>query len=129
MFSRCPELDGLADQLIETDVRKASALRIEETSMIERELACLRSHRDTHRPFCKTCTPMENPNNSVPVRCLAKSEIEKQLFVGQRVNVETIRETFIVISIADDGSTVELLNANGAPSMLRICALEHSVHL
>ena len=45
--------------------------------------------------------------------------MERQPFIGQTVNVKTISEAYIVISIADDGSTVELLAANGMPSMLR----------
>jgi len=45
--------------------------------------------------------------------------MQKQPFVGQKVNVKTINEAYIVISIAEDGSTVALLTANGAPSMLR----------
>jgi hypothetical protein len=56
---------------------------------------------------------------SVVFTCRLRGEMERQPFVGQRVNVKTIREAYIVISIADDGSTVELLTVNGTPSMLR----------
>jgi hypothetical protein len=76
MSFRCPELDGLADQLMETYIRKASALTIEQTGVIERELEYLLADIYTHRLFCKICSPMEQPNNSVHVRQLAKSEME-----------------------------------------------------
>ena len=55
---------------------------------------------------------------SLQVRRLTKSEMEKQPFVGQRVNVRTMNDTYIVTSVAHDGDTVELLTASGAPSML-----------
>lgn len=73
MSFKCPELNGLADQLTELCWRRETARTIEQINMIEGELERLRSAIDSHLLICEICKPKTEQKNSELLRHLGKS--------------------------------------------------------